>query len=72
MKGEKAEKDIFEGVNTTWSRVKGGGKIQPLVTAVINAFNAEKPSASVPALLELRRAIQQLELPYGRSARWKK
>lgn len=60
VKGEKAEKDIFEGVNTTWSRLKGGDKIQPMVTALISQFNPEKPSASVPALLQLRNAVSKL------------
>ena len=37
-KGEKAEKDIFEGINTSWSRVKGGSKVQSLVTNAIQSF----------------------------------
>lgn len=60
IKGEKADKDIFEGVNTTWSRVKGGEKIQPLVDAAIRAFDPEHPEASVPALLTIRDAIRTL------------
>lgn len=59
-KGERAEKDLFEGVNTTWSRLKGGEKIQPLVTQLLKEFNPENPSASVPLLLQLRNAIQGL------------
>jgi LmbE family N-acetylglucosaminyl deacetylase len=61
MKGERAEKDIFEGVNTTWSRLKGGEKIQPLVDAVIKNFDVEKPYASIPALLQIRQAIKALQ-----------
>jgi len=59
-KGEKAEKDLFEGINTTWSRLSGGEKVQPLVDAVIKNFDPEKPYASVPALLDIRKAIAAL------------
>ena len=61
IKGEKAQKDIFEGVNTTWSRVKGGNKVQPLVTKAIQTFDAENPSASVAILFQIRKEILNLE-----------
>lgn len=60
-KGEQASKDIFEGVNTTWSRIKGGEKVQPLVERAIREYNLEKPYLSVPALLQIRKAISGLE-----------
>jgi LmbE family N-acetylglucosaminyl deacetylase len=61
QKGERAQKDIFEGVNTRWTRLKGGEKIEGLVNNIINAFNSENPAASVPALFELRKNIAALE-----------
>lgn len=60
-KGEKAEKDILEGINTTWSRVKNTEKIQSMVTKVIETFNEENPSASVALLLQIRKEIDGLE-----------
>lgn len=63
IKGEKAGKDIFEGVNTTWSRVQGSDKVQALVTKALAEFTEEKPSAIVPTLLALRKEI--LALPAG-------
>jgi LmbE family N-acetylglucosaminyl deacetylase len=59
--GDPATKDVFDGVNTSWSRVKGGEKVQPLVERVIKEFDEEKPSASVPLLLQIRKAITALE-----------
>lgn len=56
-----AAKDIFEGVNTTWSRVKGGEKVQPLVEKAIREFDLEKPSQSIPLLIQIRNAIKQVE-----------
>ncbi len=60
LKGEKASKDLFEGVNTTWSRIPGGEKIQPLVEQAIKEYNEEKPYASVPALVQIRKQISLL------------
>ncbi len=61
VKGTQATHDVFEKVNTTWSRVKGGDKVQPLITKVIQEYNIDNPSASVPALIEIRKAILLLE-----------
>lgn len=60
LKGDKADKDLFDGVNTTWSRVPGGEKVQPLVEQAIKGFNPEKPHSSVPLLLQIRRQISSL------------
>ncbi|MEY3945450.1 MAG: hypothetical protein RJB03_156 [Bacteroidota bacterium] len=65
--GEKAEKDIMEGVNTSWSRVKGGESISVNVKKIIAAFNFQQPAASIPALLSLRKALQDIDDAY-----WKK
>lgn len=61
VKGTQATHDVFENVNTTWSRVKGGDKVQPLITKVIQEYNIDNPSASVPALIEIRKALLLLE-----------
>jgi len=61
VKGDKASKDMFETVNTTWSRVKGGNRVQPLVEKAIKEFNPENPSASVASLLQIRKEIKSLE-----------
>lgn len=61
VKGEKAEKDVFENVNTTWTRVKGGEKVKPLVEKLIAEFNEEDPAASVPSLLHVRNQLLQVE-----------
>lgn len=61
MKGKQSESDLFEGINTTWSRVKGGGKIQGLVEKAVKDYRMDNPATSVPALLQIRKAIDQLE-----------
>lgn len=60
MKGKKAEKNIFEEIETSWLRVKGGEKVKPLVDKAIAEYDAENPSASIPQLLQIRKEIQAL------------
>jgi LmbE family N-acetylglucosaminyl deacetylase len=59
-KGDKPVKDIFDGINTTWSRVPGGEKVTVLVNQAVNEYKGEDPAASVPLLLKIRSAIQSL------------
>jgi LmbE family N-acetylglucosaminyl deacetylase len=61
VKGEPATADIFDGINTTWTRLKGGDKIIPLVEKAIRDFNPEQPFAIVGQLLQIRKAISSLE-----------
>lgn len=61
IKGEKAQKDIFEGVNTSWNRLNGGAKVQPLVTKAIQTFDGENPGASVAILFQIRKEILNLD-----------
>lgn len=65
--GEKAEKDIMDGVNTGWSRVKGGEAISTMVKKIIDDYRIQDPSASVPALINLRKALSNVSDEY-----WKK
>lgn len=66
-KGIKATKDLFDGVNTTWSRVKGSARIEPLIRKIVQEYKASNPALSVPALVEVRKEI--LKLPDGH---WKR
>ncbi|HYG01931.1 MAG TPA: PIG-L family deacetylase [Chryseosolibacter sp.] len=60
QKGEKATDDIFEGINTSWSRLDGGDIVGMLVTKTIDEFKINNPSASIPSLIEIRKAIAKL------------
>jgi len=59
-KGEKADKNIFDGVNTTWTRIKGAENIAAMVDQTVKEFKDEDPAASVPQLLKIRKAIEAL------------
>jgi LmbE family N-acetylglucosaminyl deacetylase len=55
--------NIFEGIDMTWSRVSGGAKIDEKIGAILTSFDFSDPSASVPALIELRDVIQRINSP---------
>lgn len=61
IKGDSAKVDILDGVNTTWSRVKGGEKIQVLVDQAIAKYSDAKPYEIIPSLVQIRKEIIALE-----------
>ncbi|QDO95134.1 PIG-L family deacetylase [Formosa sediminum] len=63
IKGDmpKDPSNIFEGIDTTWNRVKGGKAIGKLLTEVENEYDFENPAASIPKLVKAYTLIQQLD-----------
>ncbi|OMP29914.1 PIG-L family deacetylase [Mangrovimonas sp. DI 80] len=53
--------NIFEGINTSWTRVKGGEAIGDILKNVEEHYNFQNPSASIPQLMEAYKLIQNLE-----------
>jgi LmbE family N-acetylglucosaminyl deacetylase len=60
-KGDSARADILDGVNTSWTRVKGGAKVEVLVDKAIASFVDESPHEIIPILLQVRKEIMTLE-----------
>ncbi|MCA4894288.1 MAG: PIG-L family deacetylase [Cytophagales bacterium] len=71
VKGTPSTKDFFENVNTTWSRLKGTEKIQPLVDKVIAEYKYENPSASLSLLVQIRKEISALPFSVWRDRKLK-
>jgi len=61
LKGERADKDLFDGVNTTWTRIPGGAKVSPLIDQAVREYNPEKPYATIPMLIQIRKQIMGLQ-----------
>lgn len=53
--------DLFAGIDTTWSRIKGGKAIGNILAKVEREYNFQEPSASIPDLLKAYRLIRKLE-----------
>lgn len=63
IKGEELadKQNLFEGIDTTWNRVKGGQPIGEAIAAIIKAYDFKNPSASVPALVKVYAMISKLD-----------
>jgi len=61
LKGSKPQTDIFEGIDTSWNRVKGGEKIEEILNKVQREFDFRNPSKSVPGLISAYELIQNLK-----------
>ncbi len=58
VKGDRPKtKDIFEGIDMTWGRVKSGKKIQGMVDALITAYDPNSPSAITDELGRLMQCL---------------
>ncbi len=61
IKGNQPKFDVFEGIDTSWNRVKGGREIGQLLAKVEKEFDFKDPSKSVPELVKAYQLIQKLE-----------
>ena len=63
----KNNNNVFHGINTSWSRVKGGKEIGEILQKVQQNFDFKNPAASVPQLVKAYQLILKLD-----DAHWKK
>jgi len=63
IKGElpKGKSDIFEGIDTSWNRIKGGKPIGELISKIAAEFDFANPSASIADLAKAYSMIQSLD-----------
>ncbi|HWH91398.1 MAG TPA: PIG-L family deacetylase, partial [Candidatus Binatia bacterium] len=61
LKGQPMTSSLFEGVDTTWSRVANSESVAAEIRQIISKFNPADPAASVPALLTLRLAMSGIQ-----------
>lgn len=54
------KQNLFEGIDTSWNRVAGGKSLGVLIDAVLKSFNFNDPAASIPALVNIYSAINQI------------
>ncbi|MEL7220855.1 MAG: PIG-L family deacetylase [Bacteroidota bacterium] len=73
IRGEMPEgaSDPFEGINTTWSRVKGGAAVGDEVAKAIESFDFDQPENVLPQLINIRDMISALPNGYWRNVKLK-
>ena len=53
--------NLFEGIDTSWNRVKGGNEIGKILYEIEKNFNFGNPSVHIPNLIQAYDLIQKLE-----------
>jgi LmbE family N-acetylglucosaminyl deacetylase len=61
--GPPATKDLFEDIDTSWPRMKGGDEIARFLDEAAAAFDPVHPEKSIPALIKARPLIAALHRP---------
>lgn len=68
LKGDMPKSnDVFEGINTTWSRVKGGEAVGDILYKVEANFDFQDPSKHIPELVRAYQLLQKVEDKHWRS-----
>ena len=60
VKGSQAA-SLFDGIDVSWHRVKGGERVLALTAQALARFNPEKPYEIVSLLIDIRRSMQALD-----------
>jgi LmbE family N-acetylglucosaminyl deacetylase len=65
VKGDTAGlKDIFQGMDFSWKRVKGEERLGQMISRVITDFKTERPENSIPAFEKVFASMQKLPNEY--------
>jgi len=69
LKGDmpKDSDDIFEGIDTSWSRVKGGKAVGEILYAIEKNFDFTNPSKHLPQLIKAYELLQKVDDPYWKA-----
>src|SRR5215471_8844166 len=70
-KGNAPTNDLMDGVDLTWKRVKDGEKISKMIDKLSSSFDLLYPQQSVPAMVDLYKAISALDDGYWRNQKLK-
>ncbi len=69
--GTPSVNNVFDGIDISWNRVKGGQVIQNMVNDLIKNFKPDDPSKSIPGLLIIRKSIENLSDPFWKEKKLK-
>lgn len=73
LKGElpKNESNLFDGINTSWSRVKGGEAVGKILNDLEKNFNFKDPSTHLPQLIAGYKALKNVKDDHWRTIKQK-
>ena len=61
LEGQPMTSSLFDGIDTTWSRIPNSEPVAAEIRQIISKFNPADPVASVPDLLKLRQAMSRIQ-----------
>ncbi len=62
--GDRAEADLFEGIDLSWGRVEGAGRVGRALAAARAEYRPSRPAGILPHLLEAYRDLREIRSPY--------
>ncbi|NND88364.1 MAG: PIG-L family deacetylase, partial [Flavobacteriaceae bacterium] len=73
LKGDfpQNKSDLFDGIDTSWSRIEGGAAIGEILYAVEKNFNMEYPSSMLPELTRAYELLKNIENDHWRTVKMK-
>lgn len=69
--GTDVSSDLFEDVPTDWNRVKGGEAVAQQIQSAVASFDFLQPHKSLPALVQIYKAIDALPQGYWKEQKLK-
>jgi len=60
LAGASAEKDLFDGIDTSWSRYPGGEAVGKLLQQAADTFDKDNPSKTLPLLLQAHEMLDRI------------
>jgi LmbE family N-acetylglucosaminyl deacetylase len=64
--GDAASKDLFDGIDTSWNRLPGGGAIGALLAEALRSFEPGHPEKAIPQLMKARPLIAAISDPLAK------
>ena len=64
--GEPAGKDLFDGIDTTWNRLPGGGAVQAVLDEAIHDYEPAHPEKAIPWLVKARPLMAAIADPLAK------
>ncbi len=65
--GDEPEEDIFEGIDTSWGRVKGGKKVAAYVEEALMSYDPKNPALIIPDLVQAYNAMEGIKDEYWKA-----
>ena len=65
----KERNNLFDGIDTTWNRVKNGKPVGELIAKIIEKYDFSNPAASIPDLVKAYTMMEALEDDHWKSVK---